>query len=80
MAPCPKTRTDIPTSGVHMLVANDLIQKDGGPQWLDRCLPPGRMIVRTAERRWPNGNAVCAANGFPKFVQKEDGFGWAAPS
>lgn len=77
-ASCPSNWTDIPLSGVHVL-AIDLLQKDGGPQWLDKFLPPGRMIVRTFDKRWPNCNTVRASNGFPKIVQKGDGFDWAAP-
>ncbi|MFM0513623.1 hypothetical protein [Paraburkholderia sp. RL17-373-BIF-A] len=61
-------------------MAIDLLQKDGGPQWLDKFMPPDQMIVRTFNKRWPNCSAVRAANGFPKIVQKpDDTFGWSGP-
>ncbi|WP_146014379.1 hypothetical protein [Paraburkholderia rhynchosiae] len=56
-----------------------MIQKDGGPQWFDKFLPPDRMIVRTFNKRWPTCATTRAASGFPKLVQKGDSWDWAGP-
>ncbi|MGE6497919.1 hypothetical protein [Cupriavidus metallidurans] len=78
-AACPNNFTEIPMSGVQVM-AIDLLQKDGGPRWIDKFLPPDQMIVRTFNKVWPNCSAARAANGFPKILQKTDGaFEWSEP-
>lgn len=78
-AACPNGWSEIPMSGVNVM-AIDLITRDGGPQFLDKFLPPDRMIVRTFNKRYPNCNAERAKNGFPKIVPKGDDFDWSEPS
>ena len=75
---CPSNFTDIPMAGVQIM-AVDMIQKDGGPQWVDKFLPPSWMIVRTFDKRWPTCAVTRAANGFPKIIQKGDSWVWAEP-
>ncbi|REE21198.1 hypothetical protein B0G71_4350 [Paraburkholderia sp. BL27I4N3] len=75
---CPSNFTDIPMAGIQIM-AVDMIEKDGGPQWIDKFLPPDRMIVRTFDKRWPTCVTTRAANGFPKIVPKGDSWDWAGP-
>lgn len=66
-AACPSNYTDIPLAGPYSLAVS-LIQDAGGPRWLDRFLPPGRMIVKVFDARWPQCTVERVRNGFPKIV------------
>ncbi|MCO8590314.1 hypothetical protein [Burkholderia multivorans] len=69
---CPSNWTDMPLGGMGVL-AVDLVEKQGGPQLLDRFLPANHLIVHAFEKQWPQCPSVRVSNGFPKVVQQADG-------
>jgi hypothetical protein len=75
---CPSLWADVPIGGLHLLVV-DIVEKAGGPDLVDRFIPPDRMIEEAFLSRWPNCPTVRAASGFPKIVKKGDRWDFEVP-
>lgn len=75
---CPSNYSDIPMFGMNLL-AVDIVEKSGGPNFIDRFLPPDSMIARAFKSRWPNCPAIREANGFPKIVLRGEAWELDSP-
>lgn len=75
---CPSSYSDMPIAGINLFVVLQL-ERDGGPTWSDRFLPPNQMIVRVFESRWPDCPNVRKAEGYPMLIQHADGWRWEKP-
>lgn len=78
IAACPSNWSDIPIGGAFRLAVG-LIEKQGGPRFVDRFIPPESLVTNAFKSQWPGCPNARVANGYPKIVRKSETWDFEVP-